>query len=189
MADPHPPPPATATELVTAEHLSAMGSGRRELIRGEVIEMTPAGGWHGAVAFEIGRRVANFAVEHRLGWVYAAETGFLLERNPTTVRAPDVGFVMRERVVETDAYFPGAPDLAVEVLSPTDTFSEVTEKVEMWLAHGTRQVWVVDSRRRRVKVYRGDRTVTDLAEEDTLDGADLLPGFRLPVRDCFPVTG
>ena len=175
-----------STEPVTAEQLLQMGEGRRELIRGEVIEMAPAGSEHGRIAGEICGHVWTFVRERDLGIVYAAETGFLLESDPDTVRAPDVAFVSKARVVETEGYFPGAPDLAVEVVSPNDSFSEVAEKVRDWLAHGARQVWVVDPRTRAVQVHRSDGTSADLSQDDVIDGGDLLPGLRLPVRDCFP---
>ena len=120
-----------------------------------------------------------------LGIVCTGDTGFLLATDPDLVRAPDVGFVKRERVVRTHKYFPGAPDLAVEVISPGDSYSEVNEKVAMWLAHGTEEVWVADPRRQTVQVFRKGTEVT-LNKDDEIDGGDLLPGFRLPLGKIFP---
>lgn len=174
-----------ATEPVTARQLLEMGEGRRELIRGEVIEMAPAGWEHGGMAGEIYGRVWAFVKEHDLGRVSAAETGFLLEHDPDTVRAPDVAFVVHSRDVDTDKYLPGAPDLAVEVVSPTDSFSHVAAKVRDWLTGGARLVWVVDPRARVVQVHRDDATVSELSGDDFIEGEDVLPGFRLAVRECF----
>ena len=182
------PVKSAETGHVTAEQLLAMGDGRRELIRGEVIEMSPAGARHGSVAITIARHLTNFVIEHGLGQVYAAETGFVLETDPDTVRAPDVAFVRTERVVDTDKYFPGAPDLAVEVRSPKESDAEVSEKVEMWLACGARQAWVLDPRQKTVQVFRPGASPETLTESDAVGGGEVLPRFRLAVRECFPAS-
>ena len=171
--------------LVTADQLLAMGDGRRELIHGEVIEMTPPGEEHEDIASEMFGHLWTFVRQHKLGKVYS-RLGFLLATDPDIVREPDTTFVRRERVVRTPKYFPGAPDIAVEVLSPGDTASESNEKAEMWLAHGTREVWVADPRRRTVQIFRPGRAPQSLTEPDAIESGDLLPGFRLPVRDIFP---
>ncbi len=124
--------------------------------------------------------------KHGLGAVYTSDTGFKVKTDPDTVRCPDVAFVARDRVVDTEKFIPLAPDLAIEVLSPGDTFSEVDERVEAWLGYGTREVWVVDPRRRTVQIFRPGRPAEALTEQDAIDGGDLLPGFRLVVRDLFP---
>ena len=177
---------AMSTKSITAEELLRMGEGSRELIHGEVITLTPAGWEHGEVANEIAYQLNRFVRAHRCGRVVAAETGFLLTRDPDTVRAPDVAFVRSERWVHTVGFFPGAPDLAVEVISPHDRFSEVSQKVRDWLTHGAQQVWVVDSNRRVVQVHQSNGRVADLGEDEIIDGGDLLPGMQLSVRDCFP---
>ncbi len=169
----------------TADELLAMGEGRRELIYGEVIEMAPTGFGHGCVEDDIGYYLTHFVKANGMGVVCTGDTGFLLASDPDLVRAPDVAFVRRERVVRTHKYFPGAPDLAVEVISPGDSYSEVNEKVAMWLAHGTVEVWVVDPRRQTVQVFRQGTEVT-LNKDDEIDGGDLLPGFRLPLENIFP---
>ena len=145
---------------------------------------------HGEVAMELGAQLRVYAKEHSLGPVYAAGTGFRLARNPDTVRAPDVAFVRRERFPlpqeqRVSAYFPGAPDLAVEVVSPDDKADEVIRKVEDWLSHRAQLVWVVYPRQRMVMVYRADGTVKRLNAGDTLDGEDLLPGFSCQVMEIF----
>ncbi len=171
--------------LVTADQLLAMGDGCRELIRGEVIEMTPPGEEHEDIAIEILGPLWTFVRQHKLGKVYS-RLGFLLATDPDTVREPDTAFVRRGRVVRTPKYFPGAPDIAVEVRSPGDTASEVNAKAEMWLAHGTREVWVADPRRVTVRIFRIGQAPQSRTEPDAIESGDLLPGFRLPVRDIFP---
>lgn len=180
---------ATAS-LVTAAELLRMPSDtvRRELVRGELREMTPAGHWHGRVAMRLALHLGPFVLANNLGEIYAAETGFILEVDPDTVRAPDVAFVRRERVRavgDSEGYWRGAPDLAVEVVSPGDTFSEVEEKVFEWLDAGARMVVVVNPKKRTATVYRSRTEITVLTEEDALDGADVVPGWRLPLREIF----
>lgn len=114
--------------------------------------------------------------------------GFLLCRNPDTVRATDVSFVRQERlgeIVDEDIYMPGAPDLAVEVISPNDTATEVEEKVAEWLQYGAQLVWVVNPKRRTGTVYRAPNHITRLSEADALDGADVVPGFSCTVAEVF----
>jgi Uma2 family endonuclease len=104
------------------------------------------------------------------------------------VRAADAAFVRRERVLaagDVKSYWPGAPDLAVEVVSPHDRYPEVDAKVAEWLTHGTRMVLVVNPRRRVVAVHRPQRAGRELTETDVLDGEDIVPGWTLPVRDIF----
>ena len=173
--------------LVTADELldiSARGENRYELIHGKVRTMPPAGDEHGFTTSSVNARIHIYTEDHHLGYVFAAETGFLLERNPDLVRAPDVGFVRGERVKGklTGKYFPGAPDLAVEVVSPNDRADEVQEKVQDWLSHGTQLVWVVEPKSRTVTVYRPDGTANVLQATDTLDGEEVLPGFRFPLQ-------
>ena len=177
------------SKLVTAEELLAMnGDGiRRELINGEVRTMTPSGFRHGRIAVTIARFLGNHAERERLGVVTAAETGFRLETTPDMVRAPDVGFIRLERVPEEDVvgFFDGAPDLAVEVTSPSDSFSDVEEKTQCWLAHGAALVWNVDPATRRVMVHTPDGIIRDLGSDDTIDGGELLPGFSARVSALF----
>jgi Uma2 family endonuclease len=124
---------------------------------------------------------------NKLGKVYAAETGFHIEHDPDTVRAPDVAFVRRDRLPPAGqrGFFQGPPDLAVEVLSPDDSASEVLAKVQDWLAAGCELVWVVDPRTRTVSVYHSPRQAEMLGEGDRLTGGDVLPGFDLSVAEIF----
>jgi Uma2 family endonuclease len=157
-----------------------------ELLNGELIEMTPAKQTHGAVAGEILRLVANFVRERKLGAVYAAETGFALPMGD--VLAPDVSFTLKERVQpEGEGFTTVAPDLAVEVFSPSNTKTEMQEKVTAYFQAGTRLVWIVYPRSRTIYVYTAADKVTILQKGGTLDGSDVLPGFTAQVSDIFSV--
>ncbi len=123
-----------------------------------------------------------------MGVVFAAETGFLLQTDPDTVRAPDLAFVTKARQEQTgkvEGYWPGAPDLAVEVVSPNDSFSEVEEKALAWLVAGTQVVWIVDPRQRHVTVYRDRDDIVVLDRESTLAEPNLLPGWHVHVGEIF----
>lgn len=175
---------ATAADL---ERLPNDGF-RYELVDGEVRKMTPASNEHGKIAMRVAWRLAQHVETHGLGSVYAAETGFRLASDPDTVRAPDVAFVSQARLdaVGTVAgYWPGAPDLAVEVVSPGDRYAEVAEKVAAWLAAGTQMVVVVEPPQRTVVVHRADGVTRTLREGDVLEGGAVVPGWRVPVAELF----
>ena len=175
------------TRLMTAEELLRLtGDGQRyELVRGELITMAPAGGDHGYIALNIGGIVREYVRTHGLGRVYAAETGFRLQRNPDTVRAPDAAFVRAERVRPSPGYIDGAPDLAVEVVSPNDTYTEVSMKVAEWFSAGALLIWIIDPSGNTVAVHLPDGTSTMLHESDMLDGGAVLPGLSVLVADIF----
>ena len=177
-------------QLMTADDLLRMPDDgfRYELVKGELKKTAPAGHWHGRVAINITTPLAQHVRAHNLGAVYAAETGFKLASDPDVVRAPDVAFIRRERVEEVgnvEGYWPGAPDLAVEVVSPSDSYTDVQEKVFDWLEAHTRMVIVVMPRRRAVAVYRSLTEIVMLTENDALEGGDVVPGWTMPVRDLF----
>jgi Uma2 family endonuclease len=173
--------------LTAAELFQTPGLGRCELVHGEVISMTPAGFEHGRVSAEIGWILKEYVKRHPIGEVTGAETGFLISRDPDTVRAPDAAFIRADRVPPSPVpgFFPEAPDLAVEVLSPGDRASEIAAKVQDWLAAGCRLVWVVDPETRTVTVYRGRDQIAMLGATDVLAGGDVLPEFCVPVDDIF----
>ncbi len=176
--------PVTAEELLTMPDDGA----RRELVEGEVREMAPAGFTHGRIAMNVSAPLVRYVRERDLGIVLAVETGFKIANNPDTVRAPDAAFVRRERVEEVgevDGYWPGAPDLAVEVVSPNDSYAGVEEKVASWLEAGTRAVVDVEPRTRTVKVRSSRTKVRVLIEGDVLEVGDVVPGWKTPVADVF----
>ena len=149
--------------------------------------MSPAGSQHGAIAAELGGILRDFVKPRALGIVLGAETGFRIATDPDTVRAPDAAFIRAERIGGKlpQGFFPGGPDLAVEVLSPDDRAGEVFAKVQDWLGAGCVVVWVVDPRTQTVTVYHDRGKAVMLASTDTLTGGDLLPGFSVPVADVF----
>ena len=181
---------STTTRPITAEDLLRMPHDgfRYELLRGELRKTVPAGYDHGRIAGRIGARLGVYAMNRELGVVCAAETGFVLESDPDHVRAPDVSFVSSERAKaagSTPGFFPGPPDVAVEVISPADRYPDVEEKVADWLAAGTLAVIVVDPRRRTVRVHRPGTDVATLAEDDTLTVEEAVPGWQMPVAEIF----
>ncbi len=180
----------TKTRPTTAEELLNMPDDgfRYELVRGELRKMVPAGQFHGAYSMNVGISLGGYAKANRLGKTYSSDTGFVLATDPDHVRVPDVAFISNERlkeIGESDAFARGAPDVAVEVISPTDRYTEVEEKVGDWLDAGTLAVIVVDPRRRTVKVYRTPADAVVLTEDDTLTVEDAVPGWKLPVSDIF----
>ncbi|MDX6443429.1 MAG: hypothetical protein QOH71_503 [Blastocatellia bacterium] len=181
---------ATLTKPVTADELLAMPDDgyRYELVKGELQMSPPPGSEHGEVTMNLAGSLFEYVKKNNLGVVYAAETGFKIESNPDTVRAPDVAFVRRETVERTGrlpGYRSGSPDLVVEVLSPSDRVTTVEEKVAEWLAGGARMVWVVSPKLRAVTVYRSLTDIVTLTAKDTLDGADVVPGFQINVAEIF----
>ena len=152
--------------------------------------MTPAGFRHGVIAQRLAQRLSVYVESADLGVVVAAETGFQIGHDPDTVRAPDIAFVSRERAPARDrltGYYPGAPDLAVEVISVGDHYVDVSQKTADWLSAGVRQVWVVDPQLCQVAMYRSATDVQILTEKDTLEGGTMLPGFACPVAEIFCV--
>ena len=145
--------------------------------------MSPAGNRHSIIAFRIGARLLTHVEARDLGEVTGADGGYWITRNPDTVRVPDVGFIRRERTVITDGFFEGPPDVAIEVISPSDTYTEVDEKTQEWLRAGTRAVVVVNPRRNTVRVHRPDGTETALT--DALAVEDVLPGWQMPFSEVF----
>jgi Uma2 family endonuclease len=173
------------TRAFTADELFQLpdDGSRYELVEGELRKMSPTGADHSSIAAWIVGSLVAYLRQHNIrGRVYTEGAGFVISRNPDTVLAPDVGYVMPERVVGSRRFFPGFPDLAVEVLSPNDSYSEVREKKDRYLKAGTRAVVIVDPRRFTVEVHRasGAMDVTD-----ALTVEDLLPGWSMTLDDIF----
>jgi Uma2 family endonuclease len=181
-------------QIVTAEDLWVLSHQsddmHLELLEGVLYEMTPAGEEHGVSALWLGSRVLVHVEANDLGRVTAAETGYILYKNPDpkgkdTVCAPDVGFISKERNNKAvKGFVPHAPDFAVEVVSPNDSYSLVSRKVTLYLRYGTRLIWIVDPQYKTVTVHtpQGSRV---FEAGETLDGGDVLPGFTLAVQDIF----
>lgn len=181
----------TNTRL-TAQDLWRLGEGdvRRELVDGAVIEMAPVGGVHGELTLRIGRRLAEHVERHGGGRVVVGEVGFVLHlpQDPERVRAPDVAFISTQRLPEgqlPNTFVLGAPDLAVEVLSPSDNPVDVQQKVRDYLDAGSRLVWVVAPQAKTATVYRADGSARLLREQDALDGETVLPGLTIPLAELF----
>lgn len=160
---------------------------RHELVAGIVVSEPLPGFRHARLIIRIGRLIDTYVQAHALGTVVGGDGGFVLARSPDTVRGPDVAFVSREREGERDPprAFEGPPDLAVEILSPSDRTRAVREKVSQYLAAGTRIVWVVDPEARTVAVHRPRCGPLTLGGEDFLDAGDVIPGLRIPVEEIF----
>ncbi len=180
----------TATKLITAEELFEMGDvGPCELVRGEIVPMVPPGFEHGEVAGQLFFLISAFVRKKKLGRVVAAETGFTIARNPDTTRGADVAFVSKGRLPKRKltSYFEGSPDLAIEVISPSDRASEIATKIEEWLAGGAVSVWVVDPRTQSIQIYRKRRQVLRFVKGEMIDDEPTLPGFSLKVDEAFKV--
>ena len=180
----------TETRLLTADDLLRLYSRgvRGELIRGVLCETMPTGHRHGKIVVNLVTELRVFVKPRRLGTLVASDSGVWLERDPDTVREPDIAFTSAEKIpldAEITGYAEVVPDLVVEVASPSDSRREVYDKALMWLGHGVRLVWVVHPDTRTVDVHRADGPIVTLNEGDSLDGLDVLPGFACAVSAVF----
>ncbi len=194
-------------QVLTAEQLWARPETpgeRYELVGGELIEVLPAGALHGLIVrvflrlldpygliVRVFLRLLDpFVLARDLGEVFADGVGYIIRRDPDIVRIPDASFVSRGRIPAggvPKGFWPFAPDLAVEIVSPGDTATELRAKVREYLDAGTRLVWVAWPDERAVTVYGPAGEVRELGPDDALDGADVLPGFRVRVAELFRV--
>lgn len=176
----------TTTTLVTAEQLLEMSRDRRcELVRGEIVDTSPPGFEHGALNIRLAVRLATFVEQNKLG-VVGSEFGVVLGRNPDTVRAPDLSFVSAARLsAKTAGYFEGAPDLAVEILSPSNRKGEMHARLSDLFEAGTRLVWVIDPRRKNVTAHHPDGTADVYVGDQEVPGEDVIPGFSFHPADLF----
>jgi Uma2 family endonuclease len=178
------------TKLMTADDLLRLPDDgfRYELIAGEPHRMPPAGGEHGETGQETAGWLWTFVRAGRLGKVYGADTGFVLREDPDTVVAPDAAFVRAERLPSPDArrgYLRLAPDLAVEIVSPHDRPADVEAKTRLYLDVGVPLVWVLRPNERTVTVHAAGQEPRRLGTTETLDGGNVLPGFRIAVAELF----
>jgi Uma2 family endonuclease len=181
---------STALRTMTADELIRMPEDgyRYELIEGELHQLLLLGAQQGCICGNLSSRLTSYVRSGNLGAVVAGGTGFLIARDPDTVRAPDIAFVSQEQLVRCGiptGHFPEAPALAVEVVSPGDTAEEVDSKIRCWLAAGTKLAWVVYPRGRTVTVYRSLDDIHVLTEKDQLTGDPVVPGFACAVADLF----
>lgn len=176
-----------ATHRITIEEFeTSPREGTWELIDGELVEVTPSANRSAWIAGEIFGHIRDHVRANDLGWAFGDGAGFILFNDRATVCSPDAAFVRRERLPQlTDRFAPVPPDLAVEVLSPSDRMADALSKVAMYLQAGVQLVWLVDPLDLSVTVFRPDASPKTLGENDTLDGGDVLPGFTLPVADIF----
>ena len=182
--------PPTAEEPKTAADLLALpDDGQRyELIDGEVRVMSPAGNKYGEIAATLLCLIDPHIRENHLGAVYAAETGFLIQQDPDTVRAPDVAFIAQARIDEVgpvEGYWPGAPDIVAEVVSPNDRFTDIEQKALHWLKAGSKVVWVVDPLQTHVTEYRGVSDIRVLGSDEMLSAPQIIPGWEVKIAELF----
>lgn len=175
--------------MTASDLLRLRGEGvRGELIRGVLCETMSPGQEHGEIVMNLGASLKNFIKTRELGRLSGSDSGVWLERDPDTVREPDIAFFSAAKMpfgARVPGYAEVVPDLVVEIVSPTDGLREVNDKALMWLSYGVRLVWVVRPDDRAVDVYRPGRAASTLSDRDTLDGLDALPGFTWAVGSVF----
>jgi len=181
---------STATAIRAEQLFEPPYQGRRcELVKGVIRMMSPAGWRHGEIVSILHCRLAAYIEQHKLGKSFGAETGFLLSRNPDTVRAPDFAFIANENLpaeAPAEAFWPGPPDLAVEVLSPDDRTGDVNDKIRAWLGAGAEEVWIVDPQLQSVTIHRSATDISMHPSGDAIKGNDrLLHGFSCSVTELF----
>lgn len=179
-----------AHKLMTAEEFAALpeplDGSQQELVKGEVVIMPPPQARHGIICSRIDRRLGIYVEENNLGWTTSNDTGVILERDPDTVRGPDVAFWSIARQPELPAgYFEIPPDTAVEVLSPTNTMRQIDAKLREYFFADVREVWVIDPEYRNITIFREPLEGRLYKEGATFDGGEVLPGFTCPVADLF----
>ncbi len=175
--------------LTTAEQFFAnQPASRCELVNGVVHMMSPAGGGHGRIAVNVAVLLDRYVRGQSIGRLYGAETGFIISTNPDTVRAPDAAFVKQSRlaeIIDESKFLPFAPTLAVEIISPSDSFIEVEAKAQDWLSSGCELVLLLDPRQQRVHVMRSVTHSDVLSANQSLDLSNLIPNCIIPVAQLF----
>jgi Uma2 family endonuclease len=183
--------PVEAHPLLTAAWLAETPDDmfQRELDEGELILMAPAGGEHGLSEMHLAGLIFAEVKKRKLGVMFSSDTGFLLKRNPDTVRCPDIAFVRKERLplsyAKEGGYVVGAPDLAVEIQSPSQSPADLEKKVRQYLEAGGHTVWVIHLRRREARIYRRSGEIEKIDAAGFLEAPEILPGVRIALRDIF----
>jgi Uma2 family endonuclease len=180
--------PKSRTRRITGDELLAMGDiGPCELIEGRIVPMTPTGSEHGVIESNLSRHLGNFVADRKLGKVMNGEVGIFTHRRPDSVRGADIAFVSRERLADRPAkgFLTVAPELVVEIVSPSDRWQDVRQKIEEYFAIGVQRVWIVEPDNRDVLVYSTSTEMRKLGEGDLLTGEGVLEGFSLPVTQLF----
>ena len=177
-------------DLLTADDLLQLYSEgvRGELVRGVLHEAMPSGEEHGWIVANLIGEIGPFIKPRRFGRLIASDAGVWLEREPDTVREPDIAFTRAERLPPgppSRGYAEVVPDLVVEVVSSRDTAQDAADRAAMWLNHGVQLVWIVHPASRTIDVHQPGIAPTTLTEADNLSGEDILPGFSCPVAAIF----
>lgn len=179
----------TGGRLITGEEFALIpNKDRCELVEGRIVKMSPTGDDHGGYESNFALAIGNFVRAHNLGKMRVGESGVYTRRDPDSVRGMDVAFISNERWAQrkkTGAFLDVPPDLVVEILSPDDAWSDMTDKLREYFTIGVRLVWVADPKKRRVYTYRSLSDVREFNEPDDLPGDDVLPGFSAPVAELF----
>jgi Uma2 family endonuclease len=180
--------PALGMSIEEYEQLPESDEHKDELVRGEVVREPRPGPYHGSTQIRLGARLLGYADEHALGAVFT-DVGVVISHQPRTVRGPDIlfyGTTRLPRPLPSKGFLQIPPDLAVEIVSPSNSASDIIEKVTEYLDADVRMVWVVDPGSRTATVYRSREKIRILGEQDELDGTDVVPGFRVRLRDVLP---
>ena len=180
----------TKEKLLTADDLLRLDAEgvRGELIRGVLCETMAAGTRHGKIVMKLGFLLGSIVIPQRLGTLVGSDSGVLLERDPDTVREPDVAYFSAEKMPldqDVSGYTDVVPDLVVEIVSPSDRLQSVHDKARMWKSFGVPLVWVGYPDWREVEVFLADGNIVTLGENEMLDGGDVLPGFSCRVSEIF----
>jgi Uma2 family endonuclease len=180
--------PTIRKKLITAKELLEMGDiGPCELIEGRIVKMSPTNTEHSELVIELGRLLANFVVENKLGKVMGGEAGIYTKQNPDTIRAADLLFISFERRKQKSsrAFLDVAPELIIEIVSPGDRWQDLREKIEEYFAIGVTWIWIVEPKKKAVLVFTSATEVTKYEEGDTLAAEGILKGFQLNLKEFF----
>ena len=179
---------STDTKLITGEELFAMGDiGPSELIDGKIVRVSPTSKQHGSVESRLDRALGGFVEEHRIGRVYVGEVGIYTRHNPDRVRGADLAFFSNAKIVAdpSQGFWQVPPELVVEIISPTDRWQDIRQKIEEYFSIGVLWVWVIEPDNRDILVYHSATEMRKLIEGESLVGEGILEGFTLPVAELF----